>query len=67
MSTILGEVQLPDYQVLYHLKQVEQFGDLRKYCRCLDELIFLNNSGLPIPAAPSPATPVLTVVKAKSK
>ena len=58
---------LPDYQVLYHLKQVEQFGDLRKYCRCLDELIFLNNSGLPIPAAPSPATPVLTVVKAKSK
>ena len=58
---------LPDYQVLYHLKQVEQFGDLRKYCRCLDELIFLNNSGLPIPAAPSPVAPVLTVVKAKSK
>ena len=58
---------LPDYQVQYHLKQVEQFGDLRKYCRYLDELIFLNNSGLPIPAAPSPATPVLTVVKAKSK
>jgi DNA polymerase III delta prime subunit len=58
---------LPDYQVQYHLKQVEQFGDLRKYCRCLDELIFLNNSGLPIPAAPSPVAPVLTVVKAKSK
>jgi len=30
-------------------------------------LIFLNNSGLPIPAAPSPVAPVLTVVKAKSK
>jgi DNA polymerase III delta prime subunit len=60
---------LPNNQVLYHLKQVEQFGDLRRYCRCLDELIFLNNSGLPIATAPTPTpvAPALTVVKTKAK
>ncbi len=54
---------LPDHQVEYHLAQWEQFGSLRKYLACLDELLFLNKNGLPIPAAPSPVTPVLTIVK----
>ncbi len=54
---------LPDYQVEYHLAKWEQFGDLRKYLRCLDELLFLNNNGLPIAPAPLPTKPSLSVVK----
>lgn len=56
-------LMLPDYQVLYHLEQWEQFGDLRKYLRCLDELLFLKNSGLPIPCPSQPVKPSLSVVK----
>lgn len=55
---------LPDYQVEYHLSQWEKFGSLRKYLACLDQLLFLNNNGLPIPSAPQPVKPSLSVVKA---
>ena len=54
---------LPDYQVEYHLSQWEQFGSLRKYLACLDQLLFLNNNGLTIPSAPQPVKPSLSVVK----
>ena len=54
---------LPDYQVEYHLSQWEQFGSLRKYLACLDQLLFLNNNGLTIPSAPQPVKPTLAVVK----
>lgn len=54
---------LPDYQVEYHLKQLEQFGSLRKYLGCLDELLYMNNNGLPIANAPQPVKPSLSVVK----
>lgn len=54
---------LPDSQVEYHLKQWEQFGDLRRYLRCLDELLLLNSSGLTIPNVPQLVKPSLSVVK----
>ncbi len=57
---------LPDYQVEHHLAKWEQFGSLRKYLRCLDELLFLNNNGLPIASAPQPIKPSLSVVKKKA-
>jgi replication-associated recombination protein RarA len=57
---------LPDYQVEYHLAQWEKFGSLRKYLRCLDELLLLKSSGLPIPAAPQPTKPSLSVVRKKA-
>jgi DNA polymerase III delta prime subunit len=57
---------LPNYQVEYHLSQWEQFSDLRKYLACLDELLFMNNSGLPIPTAPQPTKPSLSIVKKKA-
>lgn len=53
---------LPDTQVENILEQWEQFGDLRKYLRCMDELLFLKNSGLPIPYASSQKKPALTVL-----
>ena len=57
---------LPNHQVEFHLAKWEQFGSLRKYLRCLDELLFLNSSGLPIPSAPQPIKPSLSVVKKKA-
>lgn len=57
---------LPDYQVEYHLTQWEHFSDLRKYLRCLDELLFLNKNGLPIASAPQPTKPSLSIVKKKA-
>ena len=54
---------LPDKQVDYLLSQWEQFGDLSKYLRCLDELLFLKSQGLPIPSVPSPTKPSLSVIK----
>lgn len=57
---------LPDYQVEYHLAQWEKFGSLRKYLRCLDELLFLNSNGLPISPAPQPSKTSLSVVKKKA-
>jgi replication-associated recombination protein RarA len=40
---------LPDAQVLYYLKQIEHMGDLRKYLKKADELLFINRSDLPFP------------------
>lgn len=60
-------IKLPNNQVLYYLKQWENHGDLRKYLKCLDELIFMHSAGIPFPAVPSISAPNLSVVKAKSK
>jgi len=57
---------LPDNQVEYLLLQWEKFGDLRKYLRCIDELLFLKSQGLPIPSAPQPTKPSLSVVTKKA-
>lgn len=54
---------LPDSQVEYHLNKHDEFGELTRYLRCLDELLFMNKNGLPIPAAPKIVKPALKVVK----
>jgi replication factor C subunit 3/5 len=41
---------LPDMQVLHYLKQQEKDHDLRKYMGVLDQLLYLQNLGLPMPA-----------------
>ncbi|MDN3988883.1 AAA family ATPase [Zwartia vadi] len=52
---------LPDAQVLHYLVTKQHTGDLRKYFELLDELLFLHNTGQPMP--PWQATkPKLTVV-----
>lgn len=43
-------LSLPDAQVLYYLKHVEHFMDLRKYFKVADELLFLQSNGLPFPS-----------------
>jgi replication-associated recombination protein RarA len=62
-------VALPNAQVLHYLTQIQHTPDIRKYCRRLDELIYLANSGLPIPAAPAAAAnqPQIKVVAGKKK
>jgi replication-associated recombination protein RarA len=53
---------LPHSQVEYHLNQHDEFGELTRYLRCLDELLFLNKNGLPIPTPPKTVKPALTIV-----
>ena len=52
---------LPNEQVLSYLKTVEHFGNWRKYMAVLDEMLYLNTQGLPMPAWKQSA-PVLSVV-----
>jgi replication-associated recombination protein RarA len=62
-------VKLPNAQVLHYLTQIQHTPDIRKYCRKVDEIIFLVNSSLPLPAAPSVAAnqPQIKVVAGKKK
>jgi len=62
-------ITLPNAQVLHYLTQIQHTPDIRQYCRRLDELIYLVNSGLPIPAAPAAAAnqPQIKVVAGKKK
>jgi replication-associated recombination protein RarA len=55
-------LSLPDAQVLHYLKQVEHLMDFRKYFKKADELIFLRDSGLPLPAWKAAPAPVLKVI-----
>ena len=52
---------LPDAQVLHYLKQVEHMGDMRKYLKKVDELLFLHRNGHAFPAwtVSSPALKVI--------
>lgn len=43
-------LNLPDEQVLFYLTQVGYFGDLRKYFKKADELLFLHRNGMEFPA-----------------
>ena len=49
-------VDLPDQQVIAILKTVESYGNLRKYCKKLDEIIYLHSHNLPIPTPYTPTT-----------
>jgi hypothetical protein len=42
-------VTLPNTQVLHYLVQIQHTPDLRKYCRKVDELIYLVHNDLPLP------------------
>lgn len=42
-------VNLPNAQVLHYLVQIQHTPDLRKYCRKVDELIYLVQNNLPLP------------------
>jgi replication-associated recombination protein RarA len=42
-------VDLPNAQVLHYLVQIQHTPDLRKYCRKVDELIYLVQNNLPLP------------------
>lgn len=53
---------LPDAQVRAYLSNKQYAGDLRKYFTLLDELLFLHNTGQPMPPWNSQA-PVLNIVK----
>ena len=56
-------VSLPNQQVVGILKAVESYGNIRKYCQKLDEIIYLHNNNLPIPyPASKPSKPVLKIV-----
>lgn len=59
-------VTLPDAQVLHYLQAWDHVGDLRKYFDVLDELIFLQQSGMPFPVVQQAGAPALKVVQ-KSK
>lgn len=54
-------VHLPNRQVLEYLRGFERFGDLRKYLNCIEELLLLHASSLPMPPW-SGQKPSLTVV-----
>lgn len=59
-------VDLPDQQVIAILKTVESYGNLRKYCKKLDEIIYLHSHNLPIPSPCTPTTnPSLSIVSSK--
>jgi replication-associated recombination protein RarA len=46
-------VNLPNAQVLHYLVQIQHTPDLRKYCRKVDELIYLVQNNLPLPPFPN--------------
>jgi replication-associated recombination protein RarA len=48
-------VDLPSRDVLFYLSQTNGVNDLRKFCRKLDELIFLKRNSQPLPPVPAPA------------
>lgn len=62
-------VDLPNAQVLHYLEQIQHTPDIRKYCRKLDEIIYLVNSNLSLPPAPAVAAnqPQIKIVAGKKQ
>ena len=48
-------IHVPNANVLHYLTQIQHTPDIRKYCKRLDEIIYLVNSKLPLPAVPNTA------------
>ena len=46
-------VDLPNAQVLHYLTQIQHTPDIRKYCRKVDEIIFLIRNEMALPPTPS--------------
>jgi replication-associated recombination protein RarA len=62
-------VHLADAQVLHYLTQIQHTPDVRKYCKKLDEIIYLVRNNLPLPPTPSVAAnqPQMKVVAGMKK
>lgn len=62
-------IQLPNVQVLHYLTQIQHTPDIRKYCKKVDEIIYLVQNNLPLPPFPSGAAnqPKMKVVVGKKK
>lgn len=62
-------VRLPDTQVLHYLTQIQHTPDIRKYCKKVDEIIYLVRNGQTLPPAPTLAAnqPQIKVVSGKKK
>lgn len=62
-------VNLPNAQVLYYLTQIQHTPDIRKYCKKVDEIIYLARTKLPMPPTPTIAAnqPKMKVVAGKKK
>lgn len=61
------EIRLPNAQVLHYLTQIQHTPDIRKYCKKVDEIIYLVQNNLPLPSFPSIAAnqPKMKVVVGK--
>jgi replication-associated recombination protein RarA len=62
-------VNLSNAQVLYYLAQIQHTPDIRKYCKKVDEIIYLTRTNMPLPPTPSVAAnqPKMKVVAGKKK
>jgi replication-associated recombination protein RarA len=63
------DIRLPNAQVLHYLTQIQHTPDIRKYCKKVDEIIYLVQNSLPLPPFPSVAAnqPKMKVVAVKKK
>lgn len=61
--------KLPDAQVMHYLTQIQHTPDIRKYCKKVDEIIYLVQNNLLLPPFPSVAAnqPKMKVVAGKKK
>jgi hypothetical protein len=53
-------VNWPNAQGLHYLTQIQHKSDIRKYCKKVDEMVYLTKIGTPLPpvaAAPRAAEP----------
>lgn len=62
-------VQLLNAQVLHYLTQIQHTPDIRKYCKKVDEIIYLARNGMVLPPAPAAVAnqPQIKVVSNKKK
>ena len=62
-------VQLPNAQVLHYLTQIQHTPDIRKYCKKVDEIIYLARNDMVLPPAPAAAAnqPQIKVVSGTKK
>ena len=61
------KIQLPNAQILHYLTQIQHTPDIRKYCKKIDEIIYLTRNNLHLPPVPSVAAnqPTMKVVAGK--
>ncbi len=62
-------VKILNAQVLHYLTQIQHTPDIRKYCKKVDEIIYLSRNGMVLPPAPATAAnhPQIKVVSGAKK